>query len=64
MCSSCSPLAGADPGSHPGGDSILAIALFVTLGSLLVQGTTIGWLTRRLSFDLTRDPALVGGANP
>ncbi|MFI5897599.1 cation:proton antiporter [Actinoplanes sp. NPDC051513] len=49
--------AGSIPESVPGRDAILAIALFVTLGTLLIQGTTIGWLTRRLRFDLTAEQA-------
>ncbi|BFU45805.1 cation:proton antiporter [Krasilnikovia sp. MM14-A1004] len=49
--------AGAIPAGVPGRDAILAIALFVTLGTLLLQGTTIGWLTRRLKFDLTAERA-------
>lgn len=36
----------------PGRDAIQVIALVVTLGTLLIQGTTIGWLARRLRFDL------------
>ncbi|GAB1640144.1 cation:proton antiporter [Krasilnikovia sp. MM14-A1259] len=36
----------------PGRGAIQAIALIVTLGTLLIQGTTIGWLARRLHFDL------------
>ncbi|WP_203909681.1 cation:proton antiporter [Rhizocola hellebori] len=49
--------AGSTPVWVPGRDAILAIALLVTLGTLLMQGTTIGWLTRRLSFDLTAERA-------
>ncbi|MEU7909138.1 sodium:proton antiporter [Actinoplanes sp. NPDC049118] len=49
--------AGSVPKGMPGRDAILAIALLVTLGTLLVQGTTIGWLTRRLRFDLTAERA-------
>ncbi|BBH67992.1 sodium/hydrogen exchanger [Actinoplanes sp. OR16] len=41
----------------PGRDAIQAIALIVTLGTLLIQGTTIGWLARRLRFDLTAEQA-------
>ncbi|MEU4695252.1 sodium:proton antiporter [Actinoplanes sp. NPDC023714] len=41
----------------PGRDAIQAIALIVTLGTLLIQGTTIGWLARRLKFDLTTERA-------
>ncbi|BAL87632.1 putative sodium/proton antiporter [Actinoplanes missouriensis 431] len=41
----------------PGRDAIQAIALIVTLGTLLIQGTTIGWLARRLRFDLTAERA-------
>ncbi|MBB4767091.1 cation:proton antiporter [Amorphoplanes digitatis] len=47
--------AGSVPASVPGRSAILAIALLVTLGTLLVQGTTIGWLTRRLRFDLSAE---------
>ncbi|MET8152035.1 cation:proton antiporter [Actinoplanes sp. NPDC049668] len=47
--------AGSVPASVPGRDAILAIALLVTLGTLLIQGTTIGWLTRRLRFDLSAE---------
>ncbi|MFG2040232.1 cation:proton antiporter [Dactylosporangium sp. NPDC048998] len=35
----------------PGRDAIQAIALFVTLGTLLIQGTTIPMLVRRLNID-------------
>ncbi|MFI5907768.1 cation:proton antiporter [Dactylosporangium sp. NPDC051541] len=35
----------------PGRDAIQAIALFVTLGTLLIQGTTISPLVRRLKID-------------
>ncbi|MFC7274185.1 cation:proton antiporter [Paractinoplanes rhizophilus] len=49
--------AGSIPEKVPGRTAILAIALFVTLGTLLIQGTTIGWLTRRLRFDLTAERA-------
>ncbi|MER7279958.1 sodium:proton antiporter [Dactylosporangium sp. NPDC000244] len=35
----------------PGRDAIQAIALFVTLGTLLIQGTTIRALVRRLKID-------------
>ncbi|BCJ45727.1 sodium/hydrogen exchanger [Actinoplanes ianthinogenes] len=41
----------------PGRDAIQAIALIVTLGTLLLQGTTVGWLARRLRFDLTAEHA-------
>ncbi|GAA0513519.1 sodium/hydrogen exchanger [Paractinoplanes deccanensis] len=41
----------------PGRDAIQAIALIVTLGTLLIQGTTIGWLARRLKFDLAAEHA-------
>ncbi|MFF5297712.1 cation:proton antiporter [Paractinoplanes globisporus] len=49
--------AGSIPENMPGRDAILAIALLFTLGTLLIQGTTIGWLTRRLKFDLTAERA-------
>lgn len=41
----------------PGRDAIQAIALIVTLGTLLIQGTTIGRLARWLKFDLTAERA-------
>ncbi|MEV6595459.1 sodium:proton antiporter [Actinoplanes sp. NPDC051346] len=41
----------------PGRDAIQAIALIVTLGTVLIQGTTVGWLARRLGFDLTAERA-------
>ncbi|XVV13229.1 cation:proton antiporter [Actinoplanes sp. CA-131856] len=41
----------------PGRDAIQAIALIVTLGTLLIQGTTIGWLARKLKFDLAAEHA-------
>jgi CPA1 family monovalent cation:H+ antiporter len=41
----------------PGRDAIQAIALIVTLGTLLIQGTTVGWLSRKLNFDLTEERA-------
>ncbi|MET0419340.1 MAG: hypothetical protein ABW022_25285 [Actinoplanes sp.] len=41
----------------PGRDAIQAIALIATLGTLLIQGTTIGWLVRRLKFDRTTELA-------
>ncbi|GAA3010601.1 cation:proton antiporter [Actinokineospora diospyrosa] len=41
----------------PGRDEVQAIALIVTLGTLLIQGTTISWLTRKLGFDLTAERA-------
>ncbi|MCY1137585.1 sodium:proton antiporter [Actinoplanes sp. Pm04-4] len=41
----------------PGRAAIQAIALFVTLGTLLLQGTTVGWLARKLKFDLTAERA-------
>ncbi|MEU4238689.1 sodium:proton antiporter [Actinoplanes sp. NPDC026619] len=43
--------------AFPGRDAIQAIALIVTLGTLLIQGTTIGWLARKLKFDLTEEQA-------
>jgi NhaP-type Na+/H+ or K+/H+ antiporter len=36
----------------PGRDAIQAVALIVTLGTLLLQGTTLSWLARRLRLDL------------
>ncbi|MBU2667493.1 sodium:proton antiporter [Actinoplanes bogorensis] len=47
----------ASGAEFPARDAIQAIALFVTLGTLLLQGTTIGWLARRLKFDLTAERA-------
>ncbi|MBM7774259.1 CPA1 family monovalent cation:H+ antiporter [Actinokineospora baliensis] len=41
----------------PGRNEIQAIALIVTLGTLLLQGTTVGWLARKLDFDLTAERA-------
>ncbi|BCY05318.1 sodium:proton antiporter [Actinoplanes sp. L3-i22] len=41
----------------PGRDAIQAIALLVTLGTLLIQGTTLRWLARRLRFDLAGERA-------
>jgi CPA1 family monovalent cation:H+ antiporter len=37
----------------PGREAIQAIALIVTLGTLLIQGTSLRWVARRLRFDLT-----------
>jgi monovalent cation/hydrogen antiporter len=51
--------AAAVPESVPGRDAIQAIALVVTLGTLLLQGTTVGWLSRRLRFDITGERAEV-----
>ncbi|MEU8615179.1 sodium:proton antiporter, partial [Actinoplanes sp. NPDC048791] len=44
--------AAAVPESVPGRDAIQAIALFVTLGTLLLQGTTIRLLVRWLRLDV------------
>ncbi|GGK95590.1 cation:proton antiporter [Mangrovihabitans endophyticus] len=41
----------------PGRDAIQAIALVVTLGTLLIQGTTLGRLTRWLKFDVRAERA-------
>ncbi|MGK5680560.1 cation:proton antiporter [Actinoplanes sp. URMC 104] len=41
----------------PGRDAIQAIALIVTLGTLLIQGTTTARLARLLNFDLTGERA-------
>jgi CPA1 family monovalent cation:H+ antiporter len=49
--------AGSIPEDVPGRDAILAIALFVTLGTLLIQGTTIKPAARWLKFDLTAERA-------
>ena len=49
--------AGSIPEDVPGRDAILAIALFVTLGTLLIQGTTIKTATRWLKFDLSGERA-------
>lgn len=40
-----------DGAPFPGRDEIQAIALLVTLGTLLIQGTTIPMLVRRLHID-------------
>ncbi|MGW4943109.1 cation:proton antiporter [Actinoplanes sp. NPDC004185] len=45
--------AAAVPESVPGRDAIQAIALFVTLGTLLLQGTTIRLLVRWLRLDVS-----------
>ncbi|TCK20097.1 cation:proton antiporter [Pseudonocardia endophytica] len=39
----------------PGRDAIQGIALIVTLGTLVIQGTTLGWLARVLKSDHTAD---------
>jgi NhaP-type Na+/H+ or K+/H+ antiporter len=52
MCSSA-----GDHRPFPGRPEIQAIALFVTLGTLLIQGTTVKALARRLRFDLSADRA-------
>jgi CPA1 family monovalent cation:H+ antiporter len=49
--------AAAIPEKFPGRNAIQAIALFVTLGTLLIQGTTLRVVTRRLRFDLTGESA-------
>ncbi|MDR7276264.1 cation:proton antiporter [Catenuloplanes atrovinosus] len=41
----------------PGRDAIQAIALIVTLGTLVIQGTTVGALARALTFDLAGERA-------
>jgi monovalent cation/hydrogen antiporter len=41
----------------PGRDQIQAIALFVTLGTLLIQGTTVRTVARWLKFDLAEERA-------
>ncbi|HET6484017.1 MAG TPA: sodium:proton antiporter [Actinoplanes sp.] len=41
----------------PGRSAIQAIALIVTLGTMLLQGTTVGWLARKLNFDLSTERA-------
>jgi CPA1 family monovalent cation:H+ antiporter len=41
----------------PGRSAIQAIALIVTLGTLLIQGTTLRWMTRALKIDLTAERA-------
>jgi NhaP-type Na+/H+ or K+/H+ antiporter len=45
----------------PGRPEIQAIALFVTLGTLLIQGTTVKAMARKLRFDLTGDRAAEAG---
>jgi monovalent cation/hydrogen antiporter len=49
--------AAAIPEGFPGRDAIQAIALFVTLGTLLIQGTTLRLVARWLRFDLTGELA-------
>ena len=39
----------------PGRDAIQAIALIVTLGTLLIQGTTLPWMARILHLDTTAE---------
>jgi CPA1 family monovalent cation:H+ antiporter len=46
-----------DGREFPGRSEIQTIALFVTLGTLLIQGTTVKALARSLKFDLTADRA-------
>jgi monovalent cation/hydrogen antiporter len=46
-----------DGREFPGRAEIQVIALFVTLGTLLIQGTTVKALARRLKFDLTAEKA-------
>lgn len=41
----------------PGRSAIQAIALIVTLGTLLIQGTTVRWVARALKIDLTEERA-------
>jgi CPA1 family monovalent cation:H+ antiporter len=41
----------------PGRSAIQAIALIVTLGTLLIQGTTLRWVARALKIDLTAERA-------
>jgi CPA1 family monovalent cation:H+ antiporter len=41
----------------PGRSAIQAIALIVTLGTLLIQGTTLRWVSRLLKIDLTAERA-------
>ncbi len=49
------PQTTASGAPFPGRDAIQGIALIVTLGTLLIQGTTLGWLARRLRIDRTAD---------
>jgi CPA1 family monovalent cation:H+ antiporter len=44
----------------PGRSEIQAIALFLTLGTLLIQGTTVKGLARWLKFDLSADRSAEG----
>ncbi len=48
---------GASHRPFPGREAFQAIALIVTLGTLLIQGTTLRGLARRLRFDLTAEQA-------
>lgn len=52
--------AAAVPLTMPGRDVVLLMAFVVTVGTLLIQGTTLPWLIRRLGLrgDETRDDAL------
>ena len=47
----------ADREPFPGRDAIQAIALIVTLGTLLIQGTTLRRIARALRFDLAAERA-------
>ncbi|MFG1605303.1 cation:proton antiporter [Actinoplanes sp. NPDC049265] len=49
--------AAAVPHDVPGRDAIQVIALLVTLGTLLIQGTTLRALARRLKLDLAAEEA-------
>ncbi|MEV4642011.1 sodium:proton antiporter [Actinoplanes sp. NPDC049548] len=49
--------AAAVPHDVPGRDAIQVIALIVTLGTLLIQGTTLSALTRWLQIDLSGEEA-------
>jgi len=49
------PQTTASGAPFPGRDAIQGIALIVTLGTLLIQGTTLGWLARHLRIDRSAD---------
>ncbi|AXX29827.1 sodium:proton antiporter [Actinosynnema pretiosum subsp. pretiosum] len=52
--------ASAVPESVPGRDAVQAVALLVTLGTLLIQAPTIGPLARALDFDVREERAATG----
>jgi monovalent cation/hydrogen antiporter len=49
------PQTTASGAPFPGRDAIQGIALIVTLGTLLIQGTTLKWLARHLRIDRSAD---------